>query len=432
MELSSLDIYVFFGEVSCHMQTTFEQKFIFHMLLIPVLCVCICLVWCIAILRLKLLSAYTKPKFTKESMETSLYNLISLLAFGLYPGLSSKIFRVFKCREVQGRFYLVADYSIECYAGKWWTFALIAVLCILFYIVGIPMGQFYPLWKNRKNLHETSALDPQTHRLVKKQFGSLYQDYTDDCYYFEIVNMIRRLILTGGLILVGQESVVQALLGILTSVLWLLLVTGKLPYNAYWDNMLEISLSFGILMSLISGFALELYNLKSADGYEHVTFDFLLVAMIILCILAGVFALIISLPACRAHIVKYAMKGHVETKRHYLHGWVKDTLPIVKYLSNEEMRRVMRSCQKRLNKRSGARFERSQKEKRLSKIFPKELYDEDDEVLENHFAAVHQFVESTRTHTRPARPVRPVVTGSNRRFRRAVLRVQESKGLLSA
>ena len=126
------------------------------------------------------------------------------------------------------------------------------------------------------------------------------------------------------------------------------------------------------------------------------------------------------------------METDSPTKRHYLHGWVKDTLPIVKYLSNEEMRRVMRSCQKRLNKRSGAKFEQSQRDKRLSKIFPKELYDEDDEVLENHFAAVHQFVESTRTHTRPARPVRPVVTGSNRRFRRAVLRVQESKGLLSA
>jgi hypothetical protein len=57
------------------------------------------------------------------------------------------------------------------------------------------------------------------------------------------------------------------------------------------------------------------------------------------------------------------------------------------------MRRVMRSCQKRLNKRSGAKFERTQKEKRLSKISPKELYGEDDEVMENHFITIEVLVK---------------------------------------
>ena len=53
LEFSSLDIYVFFGEVSCHMQTTFKQKFVFHMLLIPVICLCIGIVWGIVRLRVK-------------------------------------------------------------------------------------------------------------------------------------------------------------------------------------------------------------------------------------------------------------------------------------------------------------------------------------------------------------------------------------------
>ena len=44
--------------------------------------------------------------------------------------------------------------------------------------------------------------------------------------------------LTGGLILVGEHSTVQGLLGILVCAFWLLLVAVKFPYAVYWDNML--------------------------------------------------------------------------------------------------------------------------------------------------------------------------------------------------
>ena len=122
---------------------------------------------------------------------------------------------------------------------------------------------------NSLQLIHTLSIDQQSHRLVKKQFGSLYDNYTEDCFYFEMVNMFRKLMMTGGLILVGEESVVQALLGILTCTVWFGLVAAKFPYKAYWDNMLEIVLSFGLLMSLISGFALELFQSKETDGYEN-------------------------------------------------------------------------------------------------------------------------------------------------------------------
>merc|ERR1711965_759710 len=82
LEFSSLDIYVFFGEVSCHMQTTFKQKFVFHMLLFPVICACVGIVWKLILLREKYLGKYYEAYFTRESMRTRLYTFGSLLAFG--------------------------------------------------------------------------------------------------------------------------------------------------------------------------------------------------------------------------------------------------------------------------------------------------------------------------------------------------------------
>ena len=53
MELTSFDIYAVFGEMSCTMQTGFTQKFVFHMLLGPMLGISILIVWKIIILRKK-------------------------------------------------------------------------------------------------------------------------------------------------------------------------------------------------------------------------------------------------------------------------------------------------------------------------------------------------------------------------------------------
>ena len=43
---------------------------------------------------------------------------------------------------------------------------------------------------------------------MEKQFGSIYMHYADDCYYYDLVDLFRRLLLTGGLIMVGEDSIV--------------------------------------------------------------------------------------------------------------------------------------------------------------------------------------------------------------------------------
>ena len=74
---------------------------------------------------------------------------------------------------------------------------MVAIICIFIYIIGIPLVQFIALYSNRKYLHEVTALDLRRHRKVMKQFGSIYRNYTVDCYYYDLVDLCRRLMLTG-------------------------------------------------------------------------------------------------------------------------------------------------------------------------------------------------------------------------------------------
>ena len=149
---------------------------------------------------------------------------MQLLAFGLYTGVSTRIFRLFKCKKVQDHYYLTADYSVTCFEGGWWHYGTLAIVCMLIYVIGVPLVQFIVLVRNREHLHDETAVDRKLHRKVLKQFGSIYRHYTPECYYYDLIDLTRRLMLTGGLILVGEESVAQLFLGILVCVFWVTLI----------------------------------------------------------------------------------------------------------------------------------------------------------------------------------------------------------------
>ena len=341
------------------MRSSFTQKFVFHMLLFPTLGACFVFVRWLISLRLKHIK-FIPPKFTNESIKTRAYKLASLTVFGLYAGLSTRIFLLFKCKKVQDHYYLTSDYRIKCYEGVWWNYGGVAILCILIYVLGIPIMQFVLLIKNRKHLHLSQSTDMKAHRIVHKKFGEIYKHYTEDCFYFELIDLTRRLILTGGLILIGEHSVVQVLLGIITALVWFTLVALNFPYKAFWDNVLQLVLSFGLLLSMISGLALKLYVLEKQisrkkviaaksfdDTLEQKIFDVLLVGMCIICICIGCFSLLVTLPWGKQHFAKYFI--HLgKSKRSEMMRWVERQNVLLKWLDMEEVKKTLDKAERSL------------------------------------------------------------------------------------
>ena len=229
------------------------------------------------------------------------------------------------------------------------------------------------LCRNRHHLHKESALDNQSHRLFKKQFGSIYENYTEECYYFDLVDLFRRLILTGGLILVGEHSIVQSLLGILTCILWFGLVAIKFPYKSYWDNILSITLSLGLLLSLVCGFGLELYRSRrllndEENGYEQVLFDWLLIIMTCGCLVSGVTGLILTLPFCRSMLVKYLSKK--ENTRLIMQQWTQNQYILTKWLTEEDVQGVLQAAEDMLEEKAKVVIEKHREKKHKVKVYP--------------------------------------------------------------
>ena len=148
----------------------------------------------------------------------------------------------------------------------------------------------------------------------QNKFGSLYMHYKPDFYYFEFVDLLRRIILTGGLVLLGREGVTQVFLAILVCILWVSLLLQLNPYKDPFDNMLNIILSIHLLLTLISGLALRVFKSEEQDAYRSAGFGILLIVTTAICIVISFVALLLSLPCIpkRALACRTKKKAKVE------------------------------------------------------------------------------------------------------------------------
>ena len=161
-----------------------------------------------------------REKAAKISQAKELiYRNLFFLLYVTYLSTCSKTANVLPlaCRElcddenVKGcQKYLKADYNIICQGPEYNRFAIVAY-CAVIYIILLPTVSMILLWKQRKvlgvNETEDETLDPsEKGKEVVTGLRFLFENYNSHSWYWELVETVRKLVLTSGLILVGGES----------------------------------------------------------------------------------------------------------------------------------------------------------------------------------------------------------------------------------
>ena len=114
------------------------------------------------------------------------------------------------CRDEKEEFcnnFLRADYSIQC-QGTQYNRLLIGTYVSATYIVALPVILFVAIWKQQRP--PTADAETPRHSGCGKEMIAglrfLFESYNRRSWYWELVEMSRKVILTSGLILVRQES----------------------------------------------------------------------------------------------------------------------------------------------------------------------------------------------------------------------------------
>ena len=105
--------------------------------------------------------------------------------------------------------YMKADYSIQCQGTKYNHWLILAYTSTV-YIIALPVTSFIVLWKKQRVMVVSMETDepqaPVSGMELISGMRFLFENYEHRAWYWEFVETSRKVILTSGLILVGQES----------------------------------------------------------------------------------------------------------------------------------------------------------------------------------------------------------------------------------
>lgn len=198
---------------------------------------------------------------------------ILLFSYLYLPGLTVAIFQTFICQNVDpgnvtssnGDYYLTADYSLNC-TSKTVKFARVwAGFMIIIYPIGITLLYFWLLYKKRYEImhrHEIESRNTIISANSDKQSSImmikfLYESYKPQYWYFEIVETVRRLMLTGVLSVAGEGTSGQIVFGIILAVFYTKIYGYYQPYELQETSVVAELAQYQIFFSFFGSLVVQ-------------------------------------------------------------------------------------------------------------------------------------------------------------------------------
>ena len=192
--------------------------------------------------------------------------------------------------------YLKADYSIQCQTPEYIHSLIVAYISVA-YVIVIPVALFIALWRHWRVISaiedEESSQDQGSSTEMITGLRFLFENYKPRSWYWELVEMSRKVILTSGLILVGQESRSYIGLTLVIAGMYGMVFSWMKPIKDGFENrMMSISLAvtvFNLAVGAVSRIPAENISSSSEPYTEAVLFKILLLGAntLVIGLLAG-------------------------------------------------------------------------------------------------------------------------------------------------
>ena len=160
------------------------------------------------------------------------------LTFLVYANVSSLLFQTFSCEHLDdGKYYLRADYRIECDSAKHEMFQVYAGFMIVLYTVGIPYFYVILLFKNRDVLVQDAPSRNNCFRV--RSTSSLWSPYKPSVFYFEVIECARRVLLAGVVVFFNPGTASQIAVALILAFAFAIISESLDPYTSKWDTWLS-------------------------------------------------------------------------------------------------------------------------------------------------------------------------------------------------
>ena len=279
-----------------------QQRWVAEVLVLPpvtTLPVAAYYLWCH--IRDRHLTGHGKKRADDKTRKQSIGALF-FVGMLLYPQLSSAIFSALRCRTLGPDLSILeADYSVPCPADSFNFYSVLAYVMVVLVPLGLPAGLFGLLWNQRRraafqyNLATTSGRLPRgtnmqaifeaagSQRQFQQEtagdaFGFCVEDYREDCYWFEPVDMMRKLALSGLLQFVHRGTAAQCFCGSALAFASFGLQQYLRPYREHESNVLKALVDTQLFLTFLISFILRvLPKIDTAEPLDKDAYGWMLV-----------------------------------------------------------------------------------------------------------------------------------------------------------
>lgn len=223
--------------------------------------------------------------------------LLLLTVFLLYPYVSRMVLSVYNCSNIDGELFLIADFSLHCGTPLWSSYAGGMAIFILLYPIGIPLVYFMILRSHRADFRDPGVI---------LQFGFLFEPYTDNRWFWELLDMGHKLLLTSVVSFAPSDA------QLVFHMVVLVLYTGSLllfaPYIRKGDDRLHLFAQAQLILLAMVGWVLQ----NTQDGALAEDMDILVSVLLIFMttFFMGTFLLLASRNAIKAFRLRKAGPVH--------------------------------------------------------------------------------------------------------------------------
>ena len=224
-------------------------------------------------------------------LRSGTYSLFLVLLFLIYPSVSSTILSSFVCRTFDdGSRWLRKDITINCDSPDRAGWIALGSIGIIIYVIGIPFVYLISLVRVRR---EINPKDPKQ-TPDKRKFASvlfLTEIYKREYWYWEVIELIRKLVQTSLIIFFLDGSVMQMIVMIAVAMIMVQVINEIRPYQNDPANKLASIAQWQILIVSFIGLLLKV-DLGALDaGFTYNKQELLTGFLVAACFMAPAFAL---------------------------------------------------------------------------------------------------------------------------------------------
>lgn len=202
----------------------------------------------------------------RENIRHKHLSAVLLLLFFVYSSVSSTVFRMFSCDSLEdGKEYLRVDYRILCTDEKHRALQVYAGLMIAVYPVGIPLLFVVLLYRHRDVLSDSAA-----DKATAQSIASLWEPYKPSCFYYEVIECGRRIVLTGVVVFIYPNDTAQIAITIINSFFFFVVSEVLSPYKSASDAWLSRSGHILIFFTMFDVLLLRVDVSQESSESQHI------------------------------------------------------------------------------------------------------------------------------------------------------------------